>query len=305
MELADLHAFCLLADTLNFTRTAEALFVSQPTLSRQIGRLEKELGVSLFVRTPREVMLTPCGRVFYDDAQKQLAAWQESVQHMAQVRDGLRGSLRIGFLRDSPGTAFPAIVRRTRRELPDVALTFRECGMASLTAALRQGQVDAAFSFSEGLTELDEISSLVLSVHPMCAVVPRDHPLAAGETVQMKQLREEPFVMIAPEISMIGYQSILARCRRHGFQPVIAAFADIVPGLFMLVEAGIGVANLPDSAARIAPPDVCFLPIADCDEPQTAVLAWRQADESPALQAFLKIARQCAAEGFQNPARPS
>lgn len=295
MELGDLRAFCLLADTLNFTRTAEALFVSQPTLSRQIGRLERELGTPLFDRTPREVTLTPCGRVFYEDAQKQLAAWETAVQHVAQARDGLRGSLQIGFLRDSPNTAFPAIVRQARQQLPEVALHFRECGMAALVEALRQEQVDAAFSFSEGLAELDEIESLVLGVHPMCAVVPAEHPLAAAQTVRMEQLREEPFVMISPEVSMTGYQSVLARCRKHGFQPAVAACADMVPGLFMLVEAGLGVANLPDSAARIAPPGIRFLPIADCDEPQTTVLAWRRENESPALRAFVVVARQYAA----------
>ncbi len=294
MDISDLRAFCLLSDTLNFTRTAEALFVSQSTLSRQIGRLEEELGAPLFTRTRREVELTPYGQVFREDAKAQLASWEATVQHMSQVKAGARGYLTVGYLRDSPNEAFPAIVRQMRTQHPDIALTFREYGMAELSEALRQRRVDLAFSFSEGLTEPEEIDALLLGVHPMCAVVPQDHPLAAAQSVQMAQLRTEPFVIISPEVSLIGYQSVLARCRRHGFVPTVAACADIVPSIFMLVEAGAGVANLPESAARIAPPGVRFLPISDCDEPQYTVLAWRRDNPTPCLETFLTLARAFA-----------
>ena len=298
MDLSDLRAFVMLAETLNFTRSAEALFVSQSTFSRQISRLEAEIGMPLFVRSPRSVTLTEFGRVFLPEARQQISAWETSLRHMQQVRNGSRGRFVLGFIQDNPNDRIPEILRAYRQSYPEVDLELREYGQGAITRALETGEVDAGFTFAEGLDRSPEVESRLVSISPMCAVLRAEHPLchdASGRPrsgLSLKELDGEDLVLISQEVSIYGYQNVLERCRRAGIAPEISATAKILPSLFMLVEAGMGFAFLPETAARMAPAGVSFLQLSDCDDSLAMVLAWRGDNQNPCLEEFLATADQ-------------
>lgn len=291
MDISDLKAFIMLAETLNFTRSAEAMFVSQSTFSRQISRLEAEMGTTLFLRSPRSVELTDCGRVFLPEAKAQITAWENTLRHMEQVRQGVLGTISIGFIQDNPNDRFPEILRAFRAAYPGVDIVLREYGQGSITQAIENGAVDVAFSFDEGIYQYESVGTLVLERSPMQIVVAKDSPLCQRERLRIAELRELPMVVIAQDISMMGYQNVMERCRRGGISPEIAATANIIPSLFMLIEAGMGFTFLPESAKRIAPEGVCFLPIEDCQDEIATVLAWREDNQNPCLRGFLEVAR--------------
>lgn len=292
MDILDLKAFVMLAETLNFTRAAELMFVSQSTFSRQISRLETEMGTALFVRSPRAVALTDCGRVFLPEAKVQIAAWENTLRHMEQVRQGKMGGLTIGFVQDYPNDRFPELIRAYREAYPGVALTFREYGQASITQALEDGAVDVAFSFEEGVCQCDTVVYRELECSSICAVLWAENPLANREKLWLSELREMPIVVIRQEVSLFGYQNVMERCRRGGIQPEIAGTASIIPSLFMMIESDLGFAFLPESAKRIAPDGVRFVPLADCDDEIATVLAWRTDNRNPCLRGFLRIAEE-------------
>ena len=291
MDISDLKAFVMLAETLNFTRSAEAMFVSQSTFSRQISRLESEMGTPLFVRSPRSVELTEYGTVFLPEARAQIAFWEKTLLHMAQVKKGLMGGLTIGFLQDNPNDLFPAVLKQYREKYPNVELILREFGQAAITQAVSLREIDVAFTFDEGMAECPGVSTMVLERSPICAVLREDHPLCAAGSVSLKALGEMPLVVIGQDVNLFGYQDVMDRCRRGGFTPKVAATANIIPSLFMLVEASLGFAFLPLSAKRIAPADICFLPIRDCSDEISTVLAWREDNGNPCLKGFLEMAR--------------
>lgn len=292
MDIMDLKAFVMLAETLNFTRSAEALYVSQSTFSRQISRLESEMGLSLFIRSPRSVTLTEYGQVFLPEAKAQIATWENTLRHMEQVKQGLRGSLSIGFLQDNPNDHFPEVLRAYRAAHPNVALTFREYGQGHIVQALNDGEIDLAFTFSEGLGECPNVESRTLERSPIRAVVWEGSPLASRAALSLSDLASEPMVVIGSEVNLYGYQNVMDRCRRSGFSPIIAATANILPSLFMLIEAGLGYAFLPESARRIAPQGIRFLPILDCQDELATVLAWQADCGNACLSGFLQVASE-------------
>ena len=296
MELSDLQAFVMLAETLSFTRSAEAMFVSQSTFSRQISRLEAELGVPLFVRSPRAVSLTDYGRVFLEDARAQLGSWERSLHRMERVRQGTMGHITVGFIQDNPNDRFPEILRAYRQACPQVDILLQEYGQGAITRAIETGVVDVGFTFSEGLYETDRIETRILDSTPICVVLRKDHPLCERQSIRLRELAGEPLVLISQDVSIYGYQNVLDRCRRGGITPEISATARIVPSLFMLIEAGMGFAFLPGSARRTAPEGVSFLELEDCEDVLDTVLAWRSDNENPALRTFLQAADSVCGE---------
>lgn len=292
MDISTLEAFIALAETLSFTRASERLYISQSALSRQILKLEDELGAELFRRSRREVELTACGRVFLEDSRELLARYSLALTHLEDVRDGLRGTLTLGFLRDAPSDRLAEIIRTFRGDYGDIRLTMREYGQDAVASAVIGGEADIVFSFYEGLGELDPVETLTLAEHSICAVVRADDPIAQRERIEIEALDGRDLVIISPKVSELGRRSVVTQFMSRGMIPRVAAHADIVPSLLMMVESGIGIGTLPRSAMRLAPETITFVPIDDGRPPMLTVLAWRSDNQNPALKTFLDEARR-------------
>lgn len=292
MDLKTLEAFVTLAQTLNFTEAAERLFISQSAISRQIGRLEDELDTELLLRNRREVELTPAGRVFLDDCREILQMYDRSLTHISDLKRGIRGNLAIGFLQDSPSDRFSAIIRTFRQQCPDIRLELREYGMSPVIEALITGKVDIAHTLNEGVVDLKDINCLPVADYPICAVVRSDDPLAAEKRVTLEQMAERELVLISPQQAEIGRQSAFRQFHAKGLVPRVAAYADIVPSLMVLIEAGIGIGTLPSSAQTMASDNIAFVPMEDDRETLSTVLAWRAGHANPCVETFIQVARE-------------
>lgn len=291
MDFTTLEAFIALAETLSFTRASEQLYISQSALSRQILRLEEELGTELFRRSRREVELTACGQVFLEDSRSLLEGYRQALLHQEDAKQGLRGGLTLGFLRDAPSDQLAEIIRRFRESHSLLRLQLLEYSQDGVAEALLTGRADLVFSFAEGLEELDGVRVLTLAEHPMCAVVRRDDPIASLPAVSIETLARRELVIISPKESELGRQSVMRQFMNRGHVPRVAAYADIVPSLLMLVESGVGIGTLPGSAMRLAPASLAFVPIDDGRPPMQTVLVWQQDNPNPALNTFLDCAR--------------
>lgn len=291
MEISTLEAFIALAETLSFTRASERLYISQSALSRQIVRLEEELGAELFRRNRREVELTACGHVFLDDSRELLEHYDRALLNLADAKDGTKGRLTLGFLRDAPSDKLAEIIRGFREKHEGIRLNLREYSQDGVAAALLNGESDIVFSFGEGLSEIEVVDSLQLDAHPLCAVVRADDPLAQSDKVPIEALDGRDLVIISPKESELGRQAVVRQFMNRGIVPNVAAYADIVPSLLMMVESGLGIGTMPRSAMRLAPESIAFIPIDDGREPMRTVLAWRQDCKNPALRTFLDYAQ--------------
>jgi DNA-binding transcriptional LysR family regulator len=287
MELRHFRYFVAVAEELHFRRAAERLHVAQPAVSEQIRKLESELGVQLFERTKRSVMLTPAGTAMLAEARRvlrQADLAQAAARNAAEVAST---RLRIGYLSDSlPANASRAI-RMLTASAPRVQVLLETGPALDLIEAVRAEQLDVAVV---GLPAPTRGLRATRAGHEgVVAALPVTHPLAAGAPISIERLAPERLVMLPRDTNPAFHNAIMSICRDAGLSPSLLELAEprVVQAL-MSVATGAGAALLPESAAaHYAAPGVRFIPI-ETHAPvlDTAVVTRPDADDL-ATAAFL------------------
>lgn len=295
MELRHLRYFVAVAEELHFTRAAERLHIGQPPLSQQIQALEAELGAQLLERSKRWVRLTEAGRLFLDDARRILALAEQAAVTARRAQRGEAGELRIGFTFSTPFTPlFSTLINQYRQQFPLVTLTLHEMATLRQIDTIDQRSMDLGFVRPPEAAIPDTIGLSVLRQDPLSLVVPIGHPLAASDTVSIKDLEGLPFVMYPKNAGTGIYPQIFRLCRAQGFVPHIAQEAGEASTIIGLVAAGCGVSVLPASFDRIRMDGVCYRPISDDGASTSLLLAQRKGATSPLVAAFVALANQVA-----------
>ncbi|MEO0996767.1 MAG: LysR substrate-binding domain-containing protein [Pseudomonadota bacterium] len=230
-----------LADTRHFGRAAEQCFVSQPTLSAQLRKLETQLGVTLIERQPRNVMLTPVGRIIVERARGMLREAEEIESLARSYQNPLSGTLKIALIPTLGPYLLPHIVRRIRRELPELACQYLEYQTDPLLRRLHEGKLDV------GLLALpidaDGLVVLPLFEEPFRLAVPAEHPLAGRRRVRMDKLRGERFLLL--EDGHCLRDQALEICATSGIDEQDGFRATSLETLRQMVAAGAGMTLLP------------------------------------------------------------
>lgn len=292
MDTRLLKSFITLAETLNFTRSAELSYMTQPTFSRQIERLEEEFGVPLFKRSNRDVSLTVYGKAFLEDAKKLLTMYEITKEHMSLIKSGNSGVLNIGFLRDCYLGTLAATVKKYRNLYKDVQLRFHDYSQDQCLTSLLNGSADVVVALCEGMDNLTDFNTMKLSVNHTCIVLQNSHRLADKSLIYLKDVRHDDFVVMNPAIAEVGYQQTLQQCMARGFLPNIAGYADSIISLMMLVQCGTGISILPQNTGKMAPPGVKFIPIADNNlYISKTLLVWKKKDTGACLENFIRCCR--------------
>jgi DNA-binding transcriptional LysR family regulator len=301
MERLDLRLveyFVAVADELHFGRAAKRLHIAQPSLSQQIRRLERQLGVTLFERNSRNVHLTPAGKAFLREAKRTLRQAQRAVE---TARDAGRPRLRVGFYGSAGGDLLPEILRRFRDDNPPLDISLYELLLGDLDEVL-DGKLDVAFT--RLLPEQTELEVEIIAQEPRVLAVASTHPLAKRESVTFTDLRDERFIT-NPAVPNDGVPPRwLAEQRHHGLPGCVAAVTRSIQEILAQVASQAGVCLVPASVARHhSRPDVAFVPITDAD-PAVTSLVYRQGHKSAAFDTFLATAREIAGARTPDAALP-
>lgn len=292
MELRQLRHFLALADELHFGRAAQRLALTQPPLSQSIQKLERELGVRLFERTRRRVALTHAGKAFLDEARPLLARAGGAVERARRAGRGETGRLAVGFLANTAYTLLPLVLREFAQRFPQVTLELRELTQPQQFEALRRENIDVALLRPP--VEDPELASQVILEEPFVAALPSGHALCALRRIPVLRLAGEPFVMYPRQPSLVFHHQVMEICLRSGFSPRVAQEVSQTHTVVALVSAGIGVALVPHSAQKIGLVGVAYRPLREAAPPAQLATAWRRADASPVVAAFLDVARRAA-----------
>ena len=290
-----MHYFVVVAEELHFGRAAARLHIAQPSLSQQIRRLEQQLGVTLFDRTSRHVALTPAGRVLLTEG-RGLLAEAERVMRVARAATSER--LTVGFYGSAASALLPRVLRAFSDHHPGVGISVRELMLGRLDDIIG-GKVDVAFTRLQ--SGQAEVEVEVVAREPRVVALPIEHPLAARESLTFFDLREESFIT-NPVVPTAGSPTRwLAEQRRHGLPGRVAAQAASVQEVLTLVATGRGISLVSASVARHYPrADVAYIEVTDA-EPALVSLAWNPRHVRPAVEAFIRTAREVAgAVGFTN-----
>jgi DNA-binding transcriptional LysR family regulator len=282
MELSDLRSFVAVAEELHFGRAAERLHVTQPPLSRQIRRLEDELGARLFHRTTRRVDLTDAGSAFLAEARQVLAAAEKAVSRARSVHRGETGRLAIGAVTPAIDGFLPDLVREFRKRHPRIDVSLTEMDTTSQLAALRAERLHAGFV---RLADHDVrgLSTQVVRRERLVLALPRRHRLAGADPVSLASLAGEPVVALAPEVQPELHRRLAAACSDAGFALRVTQTTRTVPTMTALVAAGMGVAFVPESARSTRRTGVEWRAIRGRLPDVEISVAWRSWNASPAL----------------------
>src|ERR1700761_2869318 len=194
MEFHQLRYVCAVAETGSFSRAAERCQIAQPSLSQQVQKLEEDLGAKLFDRMGRSVRLTEAGRVFIPHARAILEQMDSARSSVAAKNADLCGSVAVGVIPTVAPYLMPSYTAAFAKKYPDAKLRIVEETTPELIESLRELSIDFAI-LALPLRHKD------LECHPICseplfAVLPLDHPAAGEESLSLKSLRGESFVML-------------------------------------------------------------------------------------------------------------
>ncbi len=289
MNLRDLKYLIALADHRHFGKAAEASFVSQPTLSTQIRKLEEELDVQLFERTPRKVMLTPVGQEVVSRA-RQIVAEVENLHAIARrSRDPESGILRLGAFPTLAPYFLPHAVPALQARFPRLGLRLVEEKSDQLLHQLREGRLDAALLALP--IHDDQLHAEVLFEEPFFLALADSHPLSDAPSIALDTLAEHPLLLL--EDGHCLRDQALDVCRLSGAREDSSFRATSLETLRQMVATGSGITLLPALAVRppIAQPEhLRILPFQPPAPSRRIALVWRR---SSAIQPLLQQVSGC------------
>jgi DNA-binding transcriptional LysR family regulator len=276
VELRHLRYFVAVADELHFGRAAQRLRMAQPPLSQQIRQLEVMIGTPLFTRTSRSVALTAAGEAFLARSRRTLANVGDDVAEAGRVGRGEQGRFDVGFVGSAIQLGVPERIRRFRERYPAVHLRLHEGYTSEITGWLLKGEVD--LGVVRDADPHEELTATAFASERYVAVLPAEHPHAAGETLDAAALSHDPFVFFPRLAGELAYQRNLRPCLEAGFTPRIVQEANTWPTVAHLVAAGLGVTIAPASTAAVAPPSVRVLPLTGTNATSEVQIMRRRGD---------------------------
>ncbi len=290
MELRHLRYFIALAGSLNFTRAAERLHVTQSTLSHQIKQLEEELATPLFDRTGKRVALTEAGEEFLHHAQRALREIDTGLGALRQDPKTATGELRIGATHTFNLGFIPDCVAQFQRRHPQVRVRVEELAADQIALRLQQGSLDLGIAYRPSAP--GPLNFEPLYNEEMVLVVAQSHPLARRKRVRMVELHRLPMALL-PE--SFATRQMLDECfRTCGAEPQVMAEMNTLAPMLGLVA----MTPLACIVAANAVPVNAGLKIVRLDSPTPVrtpgILASPQARESAATRAFSAIVRKVA-----------
>lgn len=292
-----IETFLTLARTCSYRETSELLYITQPTVTKQIQKLEKELELPLFRRTTQNVTLTEAGTYFAETWAPLFHRFNESLDEAKHVASKNRNELVLGLVRDNPKSLLAQQLTKTfasycqKQGIPELLLRFQFYSIAEQREALRHHQVDFIFSYGFDYDSLQNIDSRKLARRAIYAMLPPEHPLFSRDSISLQELKDETFFIISARESVSAHNVTLAALKRRLPQAKTKVVPNFQTLSFALNERlGIALGN----QHLIGLENFREVPIREFDnEGYDEILAWRTDDMSVNKIVFLNYIRDC------------
>lgn len=287
MELRDIQSFIDVADHQSFTKAAEHSYLSQPSLSKAVRKLEKELRVELFDRSTRTLQLTDAGKIVYEQGQQALSSLNNIPMLLGELREIVAGEIKIGMPPLIGTLFFPEIAGNFSKQHPKVRLTLIEQGAKIIEQLVAEGSIDIGLV----VLPVDEMvfNTLPFITDEFALYTHQEHALAQHHAVTLSELKEEKFILFSSDFSLHNY--IIDACKGAGFYPNISYESSQWDLIMEFVAAKLGITLLPTAVCpKQNNPDIKMIPL------KTPPLPWKlgfitkkNAYYSFALKKFLQM----------------
>lgn len=288
VTLTELRYAVAVADHRHFGRAAAACFVTQPTLSAQVGKLERSLGVRLFERSSQSVHMTSEGEEIVREARAVLAAAERILEVARSKKEPMTGTWRLGVIPTLAPYLLPWLVPRLREAFPRLRLVFREMKTSDVLAEITARKIDCGML----ALPLDAANLVVEPIfdEPFFVIVPAGHELAGKKSVRESDLQGRR-VLLLDEGHCLREQA-LSICARAGAIDGTDAGdfrATSLSTLRHMVAGGMGITLLPALAVRDADPATATLPFAGDAPSRRMALVWRESH--PRARDYVELAK--------------
>jgi LysR family cyn operon transcriptional activator len=288
IKLRQLEYFLAVADSLHFTNAAQALFVTQPTLSHQIAQLESRLGFPLLNRVGKKVTLTEAGRLFKAHASRALKELKAGQDALAELEGLARGELRIGIIQSFCFTLLPPLLEKFVSRYPSIRMRIENIPARSIEEGLARGKLDLGIAFAPATLEETEAEPIL--EERMLLVMDKSHPLARRRSCAMAQLHGKPMALLNEDFST--RQLIDRAFAEAGATPDVVCETNSIEVMLAAVRSGKLLTILPERAFT---PHGSLVSVAlhDPTPRRVSALLWnRHSFRSRAARTFAEMLRE-------------
>lgn len=296
MELRHLRYFVAVAEELNFTKAAQRMCTVQPSLSQQIKDLENEVGVQLLVRSNRKVELTEGGKAFLKQALLSLEHAELAIQDARKVANLQKDQLNIGFVPVAEMKIFPYIMPNIRAHFPELKIHFHSLTDADQFKALKNGQIDIAFTRYEDSSS--DIECVQIFNEPLALIVPKDDPITEQRHVSIKSFNGQNFVVSDGDSSPQLHKVIMEYFKEAKLDVNVVQHSTNILLNVNLVGMGVGWSLVP---AYVIPLLGDKIVVKNTIEPLPMIglyASYRKTQKNEAIELILRILKQQFYMGF-------
>lgn len=245
MDIRQLEYFHAAAIFNSLTKAAQHLYVSQPTLSVAIQKLEHEIGIVLFDRSQKQFVLTTEGKIFFENIADILSRLQDTIGEMNEYKQLQKGHIKIGIPPMIGSFIFPKVLAEFKQKYPYLQLNIFEDASFGLRQSLEKGELDV------GIVNLMTPSNL-LATRPLArqnflVCLPKNHRLAKKKKIELGQLKYEQFILFKE--GAYNRTLIIQECHKHDFAPHVLLSTDQIETIKSLVTDGMGISFLIEAIA--------------------------------------------------------
>ena len=287
IELRHLTYFLAVAQELHFRKAAEKLFISQPGLSRQIKQMEDELGVTLFERHNRKVVLTKVGEYLKEEFTNQLDTLSHTLENAKLMQTGKKGALKIGYVGSAMQDVIPNLLLKFEKNNTDILFNLKEVDNQKQIKDLLSFDLDIGFVRLERVPRNLEIKSILKE--NFCLVLPKNHKIDKENYKNLEEFKNESFILFDAKYSTSYYEKVMQIFDNCGFTPLVSHNTIHSSSIFKLVENGFGISIIPKSLAKKAGYKIKFIELDKIPQKTTLSVIWNQKNGNPILNDVLKL----------------
>ncbi|MGO4107041.1 cidABC operon transcriptional activator CidR [Paenibacillus sp. YAF4_2] len=273
MDIRHLQYFVEVARLQSFTKAAQSLYITQPTISKMIKNLEEELGVVLFERTGKRIALTDAGSILLTQAQQMVQSFSNMNSSLSELMELKAGHIRIGLPPMVGVSFFPRIIGLFREKYPKITMQLFEHGAKKVEADVGSGELDIGVILLPANEE--RFDNFCFVRQSLMLIVPISHPLADRKDVPLHELKDEPFLLFHEEFTL--HDRIIAECEKLGFQPNVVYKSTQWDFISEMVAANLGIAMLPEAICRELDQErLRVIPLTNPSIPWHLAMIWRK-----------------------------
>ena len=287
VSIRQLEVFVAVAEELNFGRAALRLHLSQPPITRLIQTLEESLGTPLFDRNKRQVVLTSAGASLLQEARHILLTVSAGVETVQAVSRGEAGTVIVAFEGMAVFDLIPRSIRLFQQRYPRVEVLLRQMPSSEQVTALYDRRIHVGFA--AGLVRDKKLDTEIIASEPYMLILPKGHAAAESESISLKLLADETFLMCPREHNPSLYDQLMLMCDQAGFQPKILPAPGDAQLILSFIAEGLGIAVGPQSLADLSRRGVITRKLRPALPSSELTLLKRKGEDAPAVKKYLNL----------------